>query len=69
MSDPKETKLAQALRHVVSGKRIVAAQEKIISQIKAEGGNAKDAESLLDCFLRTQATFEDDLRLVVKEKG
>jgi len=67
MSDPKETKLAQALRHVESGKRIVAAQEKLISQIKAEGGDAKGAESLLDSFLQTQATFEDDLRLVVKQ--
>jgi len=69
MSDPIETTLALARRHVQDGKCIVAAQKKIISEIKACGGDARGAEDLLDTFRRTQAIFEDHLGRLAKDKG
>jgi hypothetical protein len=60
--DSKSIELAQARQHVESGRRIVAAQESLVAEIAARGGNVAFAQSLLDSFRRTQAIFEDDLR-------
>jgi hypothetical protein len=67
MSDRVKTKAAQARQHVEGGKRIIAAQLQLIGQIKAVGGDAKEAQSMLDSFRHTQATFENDVRLLAEE--
>jgi hypothetical protein len=42
-----------ALRHVISGRRIIVAQRDHIERLRARGGGATDAEQLL--YERTQA--------------
>jgi hypothetical protein len=64
MSCPRETRVAQARRHVENGRRIIAAQEALIQQTRARGGDTTLAQSLLDSFKRSQAVFEDDLRQI-----
>ena len=61
MSDPTDAKLAQARQHVESGRRIISAQESLVDEIKAKGGDATDSQSMLDTFRNTQQHFEADL--------
>ena len=44
-----------ALRHVISGRRIIVAQRDHIERLRARGGDATDAEQLLSQYERTQA--------------
>jgi hypothetical protein len=71
MSDPKkDNKLARGQQHVEGGKRIIAAQQQLIEEIKTEGRDTTEAQSMLDSFRRTQAMFEDDVRdLAEREKA
>ena len=62
-----DAKLANARKHVEGGKRIIAAQERLVAEIKATGGDPAEAQSLLDSFRVTQANFEDDLRRLSKK--
>jgi len=61
MSDPTEAKLAQARQHVESGRRIIAVQESLVHEVKATGGDASHAQTMLDTFRTTQQHFEADL--------
>ena len=54
--------LAKARQHVEGGKRIIAAQESLLAEIAARGGDVTVAQSVLDSFRRTQAIFEEELR-------
>ena len=58
-----ETKLAQAARHVATGRRVVAQQHALIARLEAAGRDTFLSKSLLDSFLRSLANFEDDLRI------
>jgi hypothetical protein len=58
----RESKPAQAARHVAEGKRIVEQQRALVAKAKEAGRDTDYAESLLDQFGRTQAIFEDALR-------
>jgi hypothetical protein len=57
-----ETRRQKALRHVLKGRTIVAAQRALIASRRSEGKDTADAEDLLSAFERSQAIFEDDLR-------
>jgi hypothetical protein len=59
---PSISQCALARRHVEGGRRILAAQQALVAQIKADGGDSALAEDILESFRRTQAAFEDDLR-------
>lgn len=59
--------IERARHHVEGGKRIIAAQERLIAEMKAKGEDTTIAESLLDSFRRTQASFEDGLRRLLGE--
>ena len=60
---PRESKMAQATRHVTEGRRIVARQHAMIEGLKKGGRDTSVAEQLLAQFERSLAIFEDDLRL------
>ena len=58
-----------ALRHVTTGRRIVAAQQRRIEQLRIDGRDAAASEVLLARYERSLAIFEDDLeRMEEKEK-
>ena len=56
-----ETRREMALRHVISGRRIVAAQRGRVAQLRATGKDATEAEALRAQYERSLAIFEDDL--------
>lgn len=56
-----ESKVAQATRHVLTGRRIVQSQRSVVANLKEAGLDTALAESLLDQFERVLATFEEDL--------
>jgi len=59
-----ETAREMAVRHVVSGHRIVAAQRALVTRLCNDGRDASTAEQLLRQFERSLAMFEDDLRQI-----
>jgi hypothetical protein len=63
-----ETRGEMALRHVISGRRIILAQRDHIERLRARGGDASDAEQLLSQYERTQAIFEDDLKRLTSKQ-
>ena len=64
-----DIELARATENVESARRIYAAQVGMINDIKAEGGDARFAQSLLDTFRRTLKDYEDSYsRLSRKER-
>ena len=58
--------LEQAYRHVIDGRRIIAAQRLRIERMKRNGLQTANAEALLQTFERSQALFEDDLAALYK---
>ena len=54
-----ETRREMALQHVISDRRIVAAQRGRVAQLRATGKDA--AEALRAQYERSLAIFEDDL--------
>jgi len=62
-----ESRLEVALRHVVAGRRIVAAQERRVAERQMDGRNCSDAESLLATYRMTQEIFEESLRAAQAE--
>jgi len=62
MSEPGNIELARAAQDVESARRIYAAQVGLIKEIKAEGGDPRLAQSLLDTFQRTLKIYEDNFR-------
>jgi|HubBroStandDraft_6_1064221.scaffolds.fasta_scaffold1711741_1 hypothetical protein len=56
-----EDRLSMALRHVESGRRIVANQKKLIERLRHDGYRTDSAESLLRHFATSQKFFEKDL--------
>lgn len=57
----RQSPLEVAIRHVTLGRRIVAAQERRVAVLRADGCDCRAAESLLATYRQTQAIFEDDL--------
>ncbi|HZD92199.1 MAG TPA: hypothetical protein VE224_19050 [Pseudolabrys sp.] len=64
-----ETAHERALRHVTCGRRIIAAQQKRIEQLRAQGKDTSRAQALLEQFERSQAIFEDDLWRLERLQG
>jgi hypothetical protein len=62
-----QDKLLVAVRHVATGRRIVAKQRAIIARL--EGGRYRTAEAVrtLDLFEQTLAIFEDHYREILTE--
>ena len=56
-----ETRREMAVRHVLSGRKIVAAQRERVHRLRLEGKDTSEAENLLTQYKRTLAIFEDDL--------
>lgn len=56
-----ENRLIIALRHVESGRRIVANQKTLIERLHHAGHDTVEAKSLLRHFQTSQAFFENDL--------
>jgi hypothetical protein len=52
---------ALALQHVISGRRIIERQRRLITQRKAIGADTGESERLLVSFEKTQVIFEQDL--------
>jgi hypothetical protein len=63
-----ETRREMALRHVMTGDRIIAAQRERLEQLRAAGQNTAEAEDLLRRYERTQAMFVDDLKRLEEGK-
>ena len=64
-----ETLGEMALRHVTTGRRIVAAQRRRIELLRIDGRDSTASEVLLARYERSLAIFEDDLeRMEEKEK-
>ena len=63
-----ESKLEQAMRHVLRGEQIVAAQSEIVERLKANGLDTTGAVQLLDQFKNSLAIFRADLE-AIKAKG
>ncbi len=57
-----ETRRETALRHVITGRRIIAAQQARIARLRAEGKDTTRAEQLLASYEDSLAIFEDHLR-------
>jgi hypothetical protein len=62
-----QTALAHA--HVIKGRRIVARQRELITEIAARGGDCESAQDLLAAFERSLAIFEDDLAAIIKKEA
>ncbi|WP_065755775.1 hypothetical protein [Bradyrhizobium paxllaeri] len=58
-----DQKIAQAQRHVESGRLIIERQRKLVARI-----NSRSSVDLLECFERTQQIFEADLADLLKRK-
>jgi len=56
-----ETRREMALRHVISGREIIAAQKERIERRRAKGEDTAHDEALLVQYEHSQAIFEDDL--------
>jgi hypothetical protein len=56
-----------ALRHVLSGRRIVIAQRERVSRLLAQGKDTTQSEQLLSQYERVQAIFEEDLKRLSSE--
>ncbi len=63
-----ETRREVALRHVMTGDGIIAAQRERIERLRAAGQNTTEAEDLLARYERTQAMFVDDLKRLEEGK-
>ena len=63
-----ETLGEMALRHVTTGRRIVAAQRKRVEQLRTDGRDATASEVLLARYERSLAIFEDDLKRIEEKK-
>ena len=59
--------LAQAQRHVDSGRGIIARQRLLIEGQIARGADTTVSARLLSMFERTQAVFEEDLATLKSE--
>jgi hypothetical protein len=57
----EETDIEAAHRRVTQGRRIVAEQRDKIARLKAQGGDARDAQKQLRLFENALAIFEEDL--------
>jgi len=66
---PYDARFALAQEHVTMGRRIVARQRQLISEIQTRGGDIEDAEELLSAFRRSLALFEDDLARLSGQKA
>ncbi len=56
-----EARHEMALRHVLSGRKIIAAQKELIERRRNDGKSTTEQEELLAQFEHTQSMFEDDL--------
>jgi hypothetical protein len=65
---PTEPRSARAHRHVTQGRRIVARQRELITEIRDRGADSTSAEDLLSAFERSLAIFEDDLAAIIKKE-
>ena len=63
-----ETLREMALRHVTTGRRIVAAQRRRIELLRIDGRDATASEALLARYERSLAIFEDDLKRIEEKK-
>jgi len=57
-----------ALRHVLTGRKIIASQRERIERRRAKGLDATEAERLLAQYERTQEIFESDLKRIQNEE-
>jgi hypothetical protein len=57
-----------ALRHVLSGRKIIAAQRELIERRRSEGRDTTHQEDLLARYERTQEIFEADLFRLSQKK-
>ena len=58
-----------ALKHVISGRRIIDRQRRAIAQRKAIGADTSESERLLESFEKTQLIFEQDLADLDRRKS
>jgi uncharacterized protein (UPF0335 family) len=54
--------IAQAERHAVEGRRLIARQEALIASLHRRGHDAANTRKVLDALKDTQAIHEDDVR-------
>ena len=59
---------AMAQRHVMTGRRIVARQRRLVLATLARGHDAAASQHLLETFLVTQAILEDDLAAILRTR-
>jgi len=52
---------------VAKSTEMVVRQKHFVEQLRAEGGDATEAESLLACFVSAHLTFEKLLRAALQE--
>ena len=64
-----ETLREMALRHVTTGRRIVAAQRRRVEQLRTDGRDAAASEVLLARYERSLAIFEDDLERIEEKRS
>ena len=60
-------RLAQAQRHVLQGKTIIARQEALIARLKRDGHDTSEAEVLLVKFQETQRMHKEDAAAIRKK--
>jgi hypothetical protein len=60
---------AVARTHVTKARHIITRQRELISEIRACGGDCKDADDLLSIFESSLVIFEDDLAATLKENS
>lgn len=63
-----ETHREMALRHVLSGRRIVDGQWLLVEHLKGCGRPSQEAEQLLDAFEVSLRIFEDDLEGILRKE-
>jgi hypothetical protein len=56
-----EDRLELARRHVIEGRRVIAAQQELIERLRAAGKDTTIDERLLRRFEQNQVVFEKDL--------
>jgi hypothetical protein len=57
-----EDRLQMARRHVIEGRRVIAAQQELIARLRARGEDTSVDERLLRRFEQNQTIFEKDLK-------
>ena len=62
-----QDKLLVAVRHVATGRRIVAKQRAIIARLEGDRYRTAEAVRTLDLFEQTLAIFEDHYREILTE--